>query len=98
IADYIDPNVFLDLWTSFSLNNDTGWSKPEYDQLYREAMAAPDDAARYEVYQRMEKMLIEEMPMMPLFFYTRARLVSPKTNYFTTPLDNFAWKYLELED
>ena len=96
IADYVDPHVFIDLWTSDSLNNDTGWSNPNYDRLFRQALAAKDDAGRFAIYQQMEKILVDELPVIPLFFYNRARLVSPRTNFFTTPLDNFPMKFIEL--
>ena len=37
------------------------------------------------------------MPVMPIYFYTRARLVSPKVKGFiTTPLDNYPWKFADL--
>ncbi|MCI0437419.1 MAG: hypothetical protein L0271_27865, partial [Gemmatimonadetes bacterium] len=36
------------------------------------------------------------MPIMPIYFYTRARLVHPSVNYVTTALDNFPWKYLDI--
>lgn len=98
IADYVDPHVFLDLWETGGGNNNTNWGSPEYDRLLRSALSAPNDAARYEIYQQMEKILVDEMPIMPIFFYTRARLVSPKVrHYYSTPLDNFPWKYVDLE-
>jgi ABC-type transport system substrate-binding protein len=45
----------------------------------------------------MEKIFLEEMPVIPVYFYTYARLVSPRVkNFITTPLDNFPWKYVDL--
>ena len=97
IADYVDPHVFFDIWETGGGNNDTNWGNPEYDRLLRTALDTTTTAARYEVYQQMEKILIDEMPVMPIFFYTRARLISPKVKgYFTTPLDNYPWKYADL--
>jgi oligopeptide transport system substrate-binding protein len=98
LADYVDPNVFLDLWQSDSGNNRTHWKNPEYDRLLRVALDQKTDAARFEVYQQMEKILLDEMPAMPIFFYTHARLISPKVKgYFTTLIDNYPWKYADLE-
>ncbi|MCX6955637.1 MAG: peptide ABC transporter substrate-binding protein, partial [Verrucomicrobia bacterium] len=89
IADYVDPHVFFDLWETGGGNNDTNWGNPEYDRLLRTALDAKTTEARYEVYQKMEKILVDEMPVLPIYFYTYARLVSPKVKgYFTTPLDN----------
>jgi oligopeptide transport system substrate-binding protein len=97
IADYIDPHVFFDIWETGGGNNDTNWGNPTYDRLLRSALDAPTTAARYEVYQQMEKILVDEMPVLPIFFYTHTRLVSPKVKgFFTTPLDNYPWKYADL--
>jgi oligopeptide transport system substrate-binding protein len=96
-ADYVDPHVFLDLWETGGGNNDTNWGNPEYDRLLRSALSAPDQATRFAIYQQMEKIFLDEMPVMPVFFYTYARLVSPRVkNFFTTPLDNFPWKSVDL--
>lgn len=97
IADYVDPHVFFDLWETNGGNNDTNWGSAEYDRLLHASLGAPNDAARYEIYQQMEKILIDEMPVMPIFYYTRARLIHPRVkNFFTTPVDNFPWKYADL--
>ena len=97
IADYVDPHVFLDLWETNGGNNDTNWGNPEYDRLLHSALAAKTTEARYEIYQQMEKIFLDEMPVLPIFFYTRAKLISPKVKgYFTTPVDNYPWKYVDL--
>jgi oligopeptide transport system substrate-binding protein len=97
IADYVDPHVFFDIWETGNGNNDTNWGNPEYDKLLHSALDAKTTGERYAIYQKMEKILVDEMPVMPIFFYTRARLVSPKLkNFFTTPVDNFPWKYADL--
>ncbi len=96
-ADYVDPHVFFDLWETGGGNNDTNWGDPEYDRLLHSALAAPNDAARFAIYQRMEKIFLDAMPVIPIYFYTYNRLVSPRVkNFFTTPLDNFPWKYVDL--
>ncbi|MCF3652196.1 peptide ABC transporter substrate-binding protein [Synoicihabitans lomoniglobus] len=97
IADYVDPHVFIDLWKSGGGNNDTGWSNAEYDQLLATVLDAPNNAERWKIYNRMEKILIDEMPILPIYHYTRARLIDPKViGYKSTPLDNFPWKFADL--
>lgn len=96
-ADYVDPHVFFDMWETGGGNNDTNWGDPEYDRLLHSALDAPNDTARFAIYQRMEKIFLEAMPVIPIYFYTYARLVSPRVkNFVTTPLDNFPWKYVDL--
>ncbi len=97
IADYVDPHVFFDLWETGGGNNDSNWGNPEYDRLLHSSLSAPNEAARYAVYQKMEKILLDEMPALPLFFYTRARLISPRVRgWVNTPIDNCPWKYVDL--
>ncbi len=98
IADYVDPHVFLDLWQTGSGNNRTNWSNQEYDRLLHTALETRSDETRFKVYHQMEELILKEMPVMPLFFYTHARLISPKVKgYFTTLVDNYPWKYADLE-
>jgi oligopeptide transport system substrate-binding protein len=97
IADYVDPHVFLDLWQTGGGNNDTGWSNPRYDALLASALDAPNDEARFKIYNQMEKILIDEMPILPIYHYTNSKLISPKVRHYKiTPLDNFPWKYADL--
>ena len=42
IGDYLDPNTFLDMWTTDNPNNQTGWSNKEYDKLIADAAAERD--------------------------------------------------------
>jgi ABC-type oligopeptide transport system, periplasmic component len=97
IADYVDPHVFLDLFQTDGGNNNTGWSNTEYDRLLTASLDARSEEERFAIYRRMEQILLEEVPVMPLFFYTRARLISPRVlHYHSTVLDNFPWKHVDM--
>jgi oligopeptide transport system substrate-binding protein len=97
VADYADPHVFMDLWATNSGNNDSNWGNPEYDRLLSTALTTKTNDERYEIYRKMEQILVDEMPAIPIFFYTQPRLISPKVKgYFVTPLDNYPWKYADL--
>jgi oligopeptide transport system substrate-binding protein len=99
IADYADPHVFLDLWQSGGGNNDTGWGSTDYDRLLAEALKAPNDTERYVFYQRMDRILVNEVPVMPIYYYNRVHLVSPKLRgYYPTLLDNHPWKGVDIAD
>jgi oligopeptide transport system substrate-binding protein len=98
VADYMDPHPYFDIWETGNGNNDTNWGNPEYDRLLHAAINSKTNAARFEIYQQMEKILVDEMPVMPIYFYVQPRLISTKVKgYFTTPLDNYPWKYVDLE-
>ncbi|MDX2188044.1 MAG: peptide ABC transporter substrate-binding protein [Opitutaceae bacterium] len=98
IGDYVDPHVFLDLWETGNRNNNTLWGNPKYDALLEKSLDAKDDEERYAIYQEMEGILIDELPVLPIYFYTRPRLQSTRLiNYRTTFLDNYPWKYVDLK-
>ncbi|ACB75717.1 peptide ABC transporter substrate-binding protein [Opitutus terrae] len=99
IADYVDPHVFLDLWETTSGNNDTGWGSAEYDRLLAASLHAKTTEERYEIYQQLDQILVDELPVMPIYYYNRVHLVSPKLiNFFPTLLDLHPWKELDLAE
>lgn len=70
VGDYNDANTFLDLFTSFSGNNRTGWKHPRYDELIREANLETDMKKRAGILRQAEAILVaEEAPIVPLYFY-----------------------------
>ncbi len=99
IGDYTDPNTFTDMWVTGGGNNDTGWANAEYDRLARASMATATDEERFAIYQRMETILMEELPIIPIYFYTRVYAISPRVlNWVRNPLDNRAWKFIDLAE
>ena len=99
IADYVDPHVFLEIWETDNGNNDTNWSHPEYDRLLHAALAAKNDEERYAIYQKMDAILVDEVPIIPIYYYTRVRALSPKVKgWYPTLLHNHPYKHVYLED
>ncbi len=99
IADYVDPHVFLEIWVTSNGNNDTNWSNAEYDRLFQQALAAKNDPERYGIYQRMDAILVDECPIIPIYYYTRVYALSPKVQgYYPTLLDNHPYKFVYLEE
>jgi oligopeptide transport system substrate-binding protein len=99
IADYVDPHVFLEIWETDNGNNDTNWSNAEYDRLLHASLAAKTEAERYELYQKMDAILVDELPIIPIYYYTRIRALSPKVKgYYPTLLDNHPYKHVYLEN
>jgi oligopeptide transport system substrate-binding protein len=99
IADYEDPNAFLDLWLSEGGHNDSGWKNPEYDRLIAAAGRATDPQQRFEFFQQAEMILLEELPILPLYFYTSTYLLHPAVkNWNPTILDHQPYKYVYLDD
>ena len=97
-GDYVDPNTFLDMWLTGGGQNETGWSNKEYDRLIGEAARTGDAAARLELFQKAETILMDEVPIIPIYFYTRQHLISPKVKgWHPTLLDHHPYKHLSFE-
>ena len=97
IGDYNDPNSFLDLWVTNGTNNATGWSNPEYDRLLAEAGSTADPAARSAAFQKAEAILLDEAPVLPVYFYTHAFLARPEVKgWYPTILDHHPYKHVRL--
>lgn len=77
IGDYVDPSTYLELFTSDGGNNSTGWASAGYDRLVKAAGAEQDPPRRNELYQQAEAILMDEAPIIPLFFNTRVFLCHP---------------------
>jgi len=78
IADYPDEESFLCLF--YGKNpappNYTRFSNPLYDQLYEKAIVETNQSKRMELYQRMNKMVIEAAPIIPLYYDETALFLS----------------------
>lgn len=98
IGDYNDPNSFLDMMLSASGNNQTGWANPEYDHAIEEAGRAQDSKERYEWFQKAEEILVNELPVIPVFFYTHPVLLRPSVKgWYPNILDRHPYKHVYLE-
>jgi oligopeptide transport system substrate-binding protein len=98
IGDYNDPNSFLNIWTTGGGNNQTGWSNTEYDRLIAEAEKTAEQAARYAAFQKAEAILLDDAPILPVYFYTHAFLIHPSVKgWFPTILDHHPYKHVRLE-
>jgi len=77
IADYPDAENYLSLFYSknFTPNgpNYTHFSNATFDALYEKAFLETDDVKRFILYQQMDKIIIDEAPIIPLFYDKVAR-------------------------
>jgi len=98
IGDYTDPMTFIDMWVTGGGNNDTGWSNTQYDEYVRIAKSTGDQAARMDAMHKAETILMAEMPIGPIYFYTRPELIKPYIKgYYTSALGytDFKEAYIE---
>lgn len=77
IADYPDAENFLQLFFSPNASpgpNRANFQHPEYDRLYREAVAEVDPERRLTLYRSMQSLLLEEQPWVFLHHRIKAAL------------------------
>jgi oligopeptide transport system substrate-binding protein len=97
-ADYIDPGTFLDVFLSHGGNNETGWSNPEYDRLCGVAAGTGNQTARYAAFQKAEAILMDEMPIIPIYIYSNPRLIQPCVKgWYPNLLDSPNYRSIYLE-
>ncbi|MDQ0193772.1 ABC transporter substrate-binding protein [Paenibacillus wynnii] len=76
-ADYNDPATFLEYFTSWSEDNDSGWNNKQYDSYLRQARQEQEPAGRMRFYAKAEKLLMDEMIILPLYYYVADVLAKP---------------------
>lgn len=98
-ADYNDPMTFLDLWITGGEFNDVDWSNPEYDKLIKQAQEETDRAKRSQAMVQAEKILIDDMPVLPNYFRALNWVKNPKVeNLIFAPSGiefEFKWAYVK---
>lgn len=98
IADYPDPNSFLELFLSYSGENMTGWSNPEFDRLLEAAKAEADPSKRLHLLHQAETTFLHDLPAMPIYTYIRWYLLRPTVKgFYPTLQDIHPFKYVSFE-
>ena len=98
IGDYVDPNTFLDTLRANRGNNKTGWTNDTYETLMQKANSTNDNALRYDLLGQAEKILIDEMPIIPIYTYVRQYQISSDVKgWHPNFLDHHHPKFVYLE-
>ncbi len=78
LSSYADPIDFLDSFKSGHGMNNTGWSHTGYDDLVNKAGEMRDENSRFAALSAAESILLEELPVFPIYFYVKNFLVAPE--------------------
>jgi oligopeptide transport system substrate-binding protein len=78
VGSFVDPADFLSSYTSDNGMNDTGWSNAEYDALIQQAARTTDTAERFRLLQQAEAIIVNQAPVLPIYYYTYVNLISPE--------------------
>lgn len=99
VPDYTDPNTFLDIFVTGGLQNGTNWGNPQYDRLIRAAGEEPDEKRRMQLLHDAEALLLDEMPLIPIYNYVGKNMVQPRVRGFHPNVNDFNPLYaLSVED
>ncbi|MFD2786427.1 ABC transporter substrate-binding protein [Hymenobacter rubripertinctus] len=78
LGDYPDAENYLALFYSPNFApagpNKTHFQSPAYDQLYQRAKLEQNDAKRYALYQQMDRLVVEECPVISVYYDEVVRL------------------------
>jgi oligopeptide transport system substrate-binding protein len=96
-ADFNDASNFLDTFRENSPNNDSKYSNPTFDGLLDEAARTPDPDTRRKLLEAAERVMLEDYPILPLYFFVSKRLVKPYVSGVQpNPLDRLTSKMILL--
>lgn len=88
VADYPDEENFFSLfygknWSPRGFNY-THYYNPQFDALFEKSLVEINDSIRYTYYQQMDQLLIEDAPIVPVFYDQVVRLVQNNISGLTS--------------
>ena len=99
IGDYRDAYTFAEINASNHGMNDTGYRNPRYDELLAASMKESDPVRRRALLEEAERLLLEDQPLMPIYFYVNRRVVKPWVRGWAPNLLDFhPTRYFYLEE
>ncbi len=88
IGDYNDAYTFMELWMSSNGNNHTHWGNADYDDKINKSNYESDLKNRLVLFQSAEEILLEESPIIPIYFYVADQMVKPYVRGFYPRIQN----------
>jgi len=98
VADINDPSSMLEVFTQKHTYNISSYNNKIYEILFKKAKKSTDPKERESIYQQLELIITKDIPAIPLFQLSTARLIKPYVKgYKNTTLDTVFSKYLFIE-
>jgi oligopeptide transport system substrate-binding protein len=84
IGDYPDAENYLSVFYSINPSppNYTRYKNQQYDQLYRNSLIENNDSIRYDYYRKMDQLVINDAPVVPLWYDEVIHFVNPAVSGF----------------
>ena len=97
-VDFVDAMSILEQFVSNSPQNNTGYNNPKFDEAMRNAAYEMDHVKRINYLHEAEKMLMEDLPAAPIYFYTSLEMMSKRVkNIHKTTLGWVMFRNAELQ-
>lgn len=77
-STYTDPLDMMTPFTSGHEMNTPDWRNPEYDALVQRARTLRDTEARMTLLKKAESILLDQVPVIPIYYYAYSYLISPE--------------------
>lgn len=88
-----EPIGLYELLTTDAGTNDTGWGNPRFDAEFQAARRELAIAARSAHYDQLDRILLDEMPIIPLSYTVISHLVHPQVEGWDfNLLDSTPWQ------
>ncbi len=99
VADFPDPDNFLNLMTSYSDNNHTKWGNKEFDKIINQAVSINNKEKRRSLYTQAQKILTEQgVPVIPIYSGVKHALINKRVkNYPVNVMDRRKYKKVVLQ-
>lgn len=99
MGDYADPMTMLDLFMTGNPQNDPKWSNAKFDELLKKAKTETDQKVRMDSMKEAEKIMMEDMPAIPIYFYTQPYVTKPNVKGIYKVILNYPFlTYAEITD
>ena len=76
-GDYNEASTFTSLMEGQNTTGGIHYKSDAYDKLTKQAIESTSETERQQLYYDQEKLLAEDMPIIPVYQYVKARLLNP---------------------
>lgn len=100
LADFKDPINFLEVFEYKTTGtNNTGWEHPDYISLLERARQTKDKQERTELLGQVQRLLMQEMPIIPIFHYTMLYVTNDRVkDIVLSSIGNLDLKWAHLDN
>jgi oligopeptide transport system substrate-binding protein len=107
VADYASPESFLSVFYSAPIDKDTSkisypntikFRNTEFDMYYEKGRDALDRDTAATYFLKAEQILVEQAPLIPLYYESNYNLISSRLkNFYTNPLRHFDFSEVDVK-